>query len=476
MQNLSTSILTKYFAKWSSPYSNKLSNMAKLILPFSSIINSNIYKMANLLGIRYRPTLLETSEYEYRINTFGKYSEVLSEINKIKYKDGRVESVGKTSLKDVGQYDDISFNMFPITGCILNEIDISPDRDIYTEDIAIGESILDFTFATPCRVYLSATRGQQEDISVFIYGNDIAGNVISEEFTSKTSTTFETFHKYKNIYKVVSNCECQVSNSVNLSINHHIESNVAPYRLITNRAGDFIDPSVRYSAGQISIIDKSSFNKEEIVRIDAGTNLKKIYLTMNSEIIALDDSGWINTYKPSLPYSEIGEINGSLNNNEYIYVEDEVSVIGEAISCRVYAHKIAERFRSTNIKVSIRNGDAVYFLNKNGYLTQDTNSWIDIVRSADILNVSVICDNNLPYVFSVNTDNSKEVFLAAAYQDNPNRNMIIGGISDMFLYNGEIVVKRDNKFFIFQPYRHSYATYDEDEIILDAEYSGIELK
>ena len=80
----------------------------------------------------------------------------------------------------------------------------------------------------------------------------------------------------------------------------------------------------------------------------------------------------------------------------------------------------------------------------------------------------------MPYIFSVTTLDNK-VFCAAAYQDESNNMMLMGGVTDMFVFNRELYFEIDNKFYSAKPIRHIWMQYDENEIVLDSDYKSIEL-
>ena len=75
-QNLSTNIITRYFAKWSTPYKSRYSNMARVILPFSSIVNSSMEKAINTMAMRYRNTKLEVTDELHILDVYGEHKEI----------------------------------------------------------------------------------------------------------------------------------------------------------------------------------------------------------------------------------------------------------------------------------------------------------------------------------------------------------------------------------------------------------------
>ena len=54
MQNLSTSISRKYFARWSFPFNHEFANISKTVAPFSGVYVSLLNKRSNLISMRYK--------------------------------------------------------------------------------------------------------------------------------------------------------------------------------------------------------------------------------------------------------------------------------------------------------------------------------------------------------------------------------------------------------------------------------------
>lgn len=472
-QNNSINILTKYFAQWSAPFNNNFSNISKLLLPYSDIVNSNIDKVVNLVLQRYRNNDLECYNNIYRLPSFGKYKSIKAETHRIKHLDGRVELIGKRDIDYAGSFTSNFFTQFPITGFELAEIPLSLNKNYFNEELFPGTKIFDKKLSTDCTLYISPVGQNQSVFNVVIMGSDSKGETIIETLKINKESSSETFYKYSYIYKIETPNSITISDRLDLSKYHSIDSDVIPPKRITNKYGDFISPYLEYDDSSIIIYDQTGIVRSEEIRFDTESNLKSIYLTNSSDIISLDEAGWINTYKP-YPMYDLINANGSLNNNPFIFVEEEESKIGYNVRCRIFAHDIAKRYRSDKIKITLYNGDDVFYLNKFGQLSNDENTWISSVSSADIINLSVQCTNTMPYIFSVTTLDNK-VFYAASYQDASNNMMLMGGITNMFVFNRELCFEIDNKFYTAKPIRHIWMQYDDNEIVLDSDYKSIEL-
>ena len=81
----------------------------------------------------------------------------------------------------------------------------------------------------------------------------------------------------------------------------------------------------------VSIYDNFNIVKTPIIKFDTSTQLTKAFMTANMDIVAIDENGWLVTYKPEKQVYDMPEVNGSINNTTFIYVEDEISKVGENI-------------------------------------------------------------------------------------------------------------------------------------------------
>ena len=192
------------------------------------------------------------------------------------------------------------------------------------------------------------------------------------------------------------------------------------------------------------------------------------------DVYTIDEAGWLGVAKPTFNLSADTIADGSANNNEYVYLEDYEHRVGSVIRARIKAHDIASRSSGNNIRISIKNGDTLYYIDRFGNLISDDNTWIDARLAADTINVAIMCDNKDPYLFKVededgNTYSTMMAQLLSQYSD------IIDSCTAMYIYNKELYVVRKGSVFKVRPLRHIYSRYNSSRIALDSDYGKIKV-
>ena len=224
----------------------------------------------------------------------------------------------------------------------MTEIPLSLNKSYFNEELFPGTKIFDKKLSTDCTLYISPVGQNQSVFNVVIMGSDSKGETIIETLKINKESSSETFYKYSYIYKIETPNSITISDRLDLSKYHSIDSDVIPPKRITNKYGDFISPYLEYDDSSIIIYDQTGIVRSEEIRFDTESNLKSIYLTNSSDIISLDEAGWINTYKP-YPMYDLINANGSLNNNPFIFVEEEESKIGYNVRCRIFCSRYSKK-------------------------------------------------------------------------------------------------------------------------------------
>lgn len=106
-------------------------------------------------------------------------------------------------------------------------------------------------------------------------------------------------------------------------------------------------------------------------------------------------------------------------------------------------------------------------------MTLDANTWISISDMNDIVRLNIECDNPYPYIVKVVSDEG-EFVCAAAYQDNSNTIGLINNVSDMILYDGELIIYTADKLFKFKPSRCVMLRHGQNRLVVDSEYLKVE--
>lgn len=472
-QNLSLNLLTKYFAKWSTPYLSPYSNVGRVLSPISDIINSNIEYSSNLINTRYRQSGLDTYSKLYTIPSYGEYKKIESETTRIIKGDGSVEYIGTSIVENVGQYGEEFFGLYPATGVELTEDQSNWLEDSFFVNLEPGETHLNLRFVSPNRIYI-ISGGGIENIPVTISGYTKDYKYITESITVNHKGVFESFNEFSEICSVQTPIKIDIANYVDCQDEHSIVTKETVPNRVTDLDGTFLDVGLLFDEETVFIVDKEKELGSPIGQYDMEVPARFGFISSILDVYTIDEAGWLGIAKPTFNLSEDTIADGSMNNNEYVYLEDYEHRVGSVIRARVKAHEIAAKSSSNNIRVSVKNGDTLYYVDRSGNLMSDENTWIDARITADIINIAIMCDNKDPYIFKVededgNTYTTMVAQMLSQYRD------IIGGCTAMYLYNKELYVVRNGSVYKVKPLRHIYSRYNSSRIALDSDYRRIKV-
>lgn len=472
-QNLSLNLLTKYFAKWSTPYLSPYSNVGRVLSPISDIINSNIEYSSNLINTRYRQSGLDTYSKLYTIPSYGEYKKIESETTRIIKSDGSVEYIGTSILENVGQYGEEFFGLYPAAGVELTEDQSNWLEDSFFVNLEPGETHLNLRFVSPNRLYI-ISGGGIENIPVTISGYTKDYKYITESITVNHKGVFESFNEFSEICSVQTPIKIDIANYVDCQDEHSIVTKETVPNRVTDLDGTFLDVGLLFDEETVFIVDKEKELGSPIGQYDMEVPERFGFISSILDVYTIDEAGWLGIAKPTFNLSEDTIADGSMNNNEYVYLEDYEHRVGSVIRARVKAHEIAAKSSSNNIRISVKNGDTLYYVDRFGNLMSDENTWIDARITADIINIAIMCDNKDPYIFKVededgNTYTTMVAQMLSQYRD------IIGGCTAMYLYNKELYVVRNGSVYKVRPLRHIYSRYNSSRIALDSDYRRIKV-
>lgn len=475
MQNLTSSIIRSYFAKWSFPYNSKFAKLSKLLMPFSNYINSSIEKCSQIISIKYRNNKLECIDKIYSV-PYKDGIKMSSEFISIQKLNGDIETKGVVDILNVGDYESESFQQYPIRGGQFLEVG---DNHVekYDINIYVGQNYVNKTFNKQIRIY-----SYLEDISndevcrVWIIGNDKNGEIISEYINiDRGKIAYESKFKYKTVFKIVSTHKCVMSTYLPLDTVHSSESDILFPKRFVNKNGQFSVPILEIDNHTLSIYDSFSLNKELESSFYIDSEIKKAYITNNMDVLMLSKDGVFYSAKPSPMFDKINDINGSFNDSRYIYVDDCNTKIDDKIVAVFYPHKIASKYTTASVKVSIENNGSVLYVSKDGSLTLDSNTWIPIYEMSDSVKISIECDNENPYIFKIYMDNG-EYICAGSYYDYSNYVDILNNVDDIIIFDDEMIIYRDNSIFIFKPSRCIAMKHGDSRLVMDSEYKKLKVE
>lgn len=472
-QNLSINLLTKYFAKWSTPYLSPYSNVGRVLSPVSDIINSNIEYASNLLNMRYRNSSLDTYSHLYTLPSYKEYGSIETESTRVISATGETQYVGTSKLKDVGQYGEEFFGLYPADGVELLEEQSNWLEDSFSISLEPGETHINLRFVSPNRVYLT-TAGGIDNIPIIVTGYTKDYKYIVEPITVSHKGCFESFNEFVEICSVQTPIKVDIANYVDCQDEHSVVTKETLPSRATDLEGSFVDAGIILDEETVFIVDKARELESPIGQYDMEIPARFGFMSSIMDIYTIDEAGWLGVAKPTFNLSEDTIADGSMNNNEYVYLEDYEHRVGSVIRARVKAHEIAAKSSSNNIRISVKNGDTLYYFDRFGNLIANENTWIDARITADIINIAIMCDNKEPYLFKVededgHTYSTMLAQMVSQYTD------IIDGCTAMYLYNKELYVVRKGSLYKVRPLRHIYSRYNNFRIALDSDYRKIKV-
>ena len=372
-QNLSINLMTRYFAKWSTPYQSPFSNVSRILIPFSDVINANIEKAANMLSMKYRNNLLDTYDTIHLINRFGEFKEVRAESSNIQNKDGTFTTIGNVKLANVGHVLFSSWSQFQVNGVSLIRPDFNWKGDMFSVSISPGINKLNYRFVGANRLYFKIPIRLIEDSYISVSGYNERFQYITERINVRYAGVYESFNKFLLVDSIQSPADIKLLNFINCSIDHSVISKNSINNRITNKDGLFINPILSVNDKTIYIRDSSSSDLDPIGQMDLNYTPKFMFLSGSSDLYIVDNSKWLITCKPTLNISTQTLSDGSDNNNKFVFIEEGEHSSGSVIRCKVLAHEIAKHSSSSLIRISVRSGDDVYYVNSKGVLVETEN-------------------------------------------------------------------------------------------------------
>lgn len=474
-QNLSIDLMTRYFAKWSTPYQSPFSNVSRILLPFSDVINANIEKAANMLSMKYRNNLLDTYDTLHLINRFGEFKEIRAESSNVQNKDGTFTAIGNVKLTNVGHVLFSSWSQFQVNGVSLIRPNFNWKGDMFSVSISPGINKLNYRFVGANRLYFKIPVRLIEDSYISVSGYNNKFQYITERISVRYAGVYESFNKFLLVDNIQSPADIKLSNFIDCSIDHSVISKNSINNRITNKDGLFISPILSVNNKTIYIRDSSSSELDPIGQMDLNYTPNLMFLSGSSDLYIVDNSKWLITCKPTLNISTQTLSDGSNNNNKFVFIEEGEHSSGSVIRCKVLAHEIAKHSSSSLIRISVRSGDDVYYVNSKGALVENPDTWIDAYKASSIISVPVICDSESPYIFTVNNVEG-ESYSCSVAQMFSEQISILGDVSDMYVYNSELFLTYKDELFMVKPLRHVYANYSSNTTTLDYGYKKLEVK
>ncbi|RKZ92062.1 MAG: hypothetical protein DRQ43_09440 [Gammaproteobacteria bacterium] len=229
---------------------------------------------------------------------------------------------------------------------------------------------------------------------------------------------------------------------------------------ICNKEGVYFTPYYELDQNTLLISNSDRFSRNEEFKFYLPMVPDTLIINNLFDLLLLKD-GELFSSKLMLNYYKLSAPNSSLNNNSYIYVEDENAAIGTTVKVVINTALLKEDAYDENIQISINNNGDEYFLGKTGLLDGDKDSWIPISTTGDRIVLSINVENKEDYTFSLSGSNRIQEYFAMIYQNELELKKVDQDVLEIFIHNKELViVNNDLSSYIATPVRLGFITSD----------------
>jgi len=446
-----------YFPKWSSSYNNFYSNTSKFLSPqmerisfivddLDEIISNNRTVNDNILfGHRKERIKLLTIDIPDYIKTEYGYCINLGEASTISLESIPIGAIKKTTTHNINK---VSYRVY-----------------------AGAQNI---RLPRPSTMYIKIENNRRADNQfVVLNGIDKYGVFITEKVYVETTVPIETINEYLVINRIVGNDnEIIISNYIEDDISHSDISSID--KRIASKRGIYFVPEFEVYNSTLLIRNADTISKNEEFKFKLPFEPDSILISSLLDVLLLKDN-ILYSSKLMLDYYEISPPGSSVNNNSFIWIDDENTEVGTLTSVTVNTKLIKSESFATNIRVAIINGDTKLYLNKSGALVESPDTWISLANTGNRIIISINIDNELPYIFELSENTRQLPYHAMIYQNSIIPIKIDNNVDSIYFHNKELHIKNlDLETYKVDPIRLGFTT-DDRFSYLQYEFDNMEL-
>lgn len=428
-----------YFPSWSSTYRNFYSNTSKLFSPHFERFNFQIDDLDTFCANNRID--VDKPSYEYR----SKISTVLT------IRTPKLIDTEFGMCANRGEISSMSIDSIPITDTKLNK---HLRIDKMSQQLSPGTNSL--SLPSPCFLYIKSSENYLNDQKeIEISGINMYGDFVTESIPLKNSIPVKTLNRF---YKVIS------ANAFDgtLIISNYIQNDKSYTdrslleKRIAGKQGLFFTPFFEFLGTDLIVYNADGPVNTEEYKFNLPFEPDSMLISNLFDIFLLKD-GEIWTSKMYLDYKDIGQINSSTNNNEFICLDEETISVGDVARIRITTDLIRKEHPICNFRFRVEHYDRSYYLASNGTFTQEENTWIDISETGRALEIEyeVTEDGIIKYHLDISTRTGS--FTSMSYFNNLDFTKIATGVQSMMVYDDKfIVIDPDEKHYSVEMIRRGF--------------------
>lgn len=397
--NLDAHKLLSYFPKWSLSYKSYISNASKIFNPINDGIENLYFDNEAILynNIAIAPDF-ETPSSCYRslyVDNKSSYTTNLGTI--VNVGAAKVGSLMNAPISKVYKGDDIYGLEFYVA---------EYDPAIYP---AIRPfKIFNFDYVLYIK-HVDEFANIDYPFLVDIFGHNVDGEYITERIEIAGPYVYASHNKFKVIMRIESKYKIQISSYLNLGEDHSYTNYARPKRTC-GIAGRLFEPIFNIEESSISV---NGFTDSSIVDVFRFNSVPMSYMYVSNymDVIGYRENK-LYVGKLHLPIEMNMDINSSYNNNQFVYVDTETSIIGESVQFVINIANIQEIFGDNYIQILVERGDDKTYITDEVYGVSDSNTWINqsVKKSNIVFNVPL--EDYRPIIVKLYIAHLEEYFCA----------------------------------------------------------------
>lgn len=448
------------FPIWSSAHQNFFSNTSKLISPIFENISLSIDEWDQF--VEANQTIDDEMPFGYRNKDYHMYISRVPRVIKTEYGYGFY----------AGQAGQMSVESLPIQA--VNLLDAYPHSLKEYDSTLVHPSNLIFDFETP--IFIQSDRASLITPREFvIVGLNSKGEQVTETVNLISRLPIETYNKFLIIYRIHSEeVDFKITNYLNLENFHSYESQVLVAKRIANTRGEYFEPQFYIDSNTLRIMNGNEVSGREEFTFELGNTPERLFVNNLLDLIYLSNNK-IYAGKLMLDYYQIESLPSTTNNNEFIFVDDTNTPVGEVFTSTINIDKIVNELGSRNISISLENDEDIFYLQQDGSFDQENRDWISTSGLQSRITFPTTVTNDKPYIVNLVLDNRPEDFVAMSYQNKVIEYEVISDAIDLFYYDKKLWCQlTDLSYKVIDPVRLGF-TSSPGQLNFQRDFQQIEL-
>lgn len=432
-----------YFPKWSSTYKSHFSNTSKILSPHFERVSFHTNDLDNILA--NNQTLHGRPSYEYS-NTICKIL-TIRKPNYIKTEYGFCYHLGENSSMSI---DSVPIGAFKRT--IANPINFI-DVGLYA-----GTQKVRLPKATVIYVQSPVATFQNQE-TVTISGISSRGNYISEEILLDSALPVEAINRYHMITSFSGNTEeLRVSNFINHQISH-VDRTALSKRIVNSR-GIYFTPLFELDGNILHVLNGDLVAKNEEYKFILPYAPDRLLISNLLDVMLVYNNS-LYCSKLFLDYTDLTQPNSSMNNNDFIWVNDENAAQHEEARLTINTDLLKADYPGSSIRISIKNNGEITYITSKSQLSSSRDSWILLSNTGNRISMVLNIDNDAPYEYGLEISNHKHIYYAMISQNKLDFIKVEEDVSDIYIHDKALYfIDQAGNTTVAKPIRLGFTTDD----------------